>query len=129
MITKQRKMKTKALNWLLMAAVVLGLGMSVTSCSDDDDNKSEEQKEQEAQQKVDTFWDVVGQLTSMDNYTADYQDKTFEPTIGEPSEGNPYVRIVATNDMEAAAMRFANLTGADVNENTVSYEWKMLWAR
>jgi len=125
-------MKKKVFNLLLMAAVVLGLSLCVASCKDDDDKnegKTEEELALEEQQKADMFWDVVGQLTSMDNYTADYQDKTFEPTIGEPSEGNPYVRIVATNDMEAAAMRFANLTGADVNENTVSYEWKMLWAR
>ncbi len=117
--------------YLLMAALVLGLSFAFTSCSDDDDDnkKSEEQKEQEAQeaqQKADAFWAVVGQLTSIDNYTADYQDKTFEPTIGEPSEGNPYVRIVATNDIASAAQRFANLVGldSDFDPNATTYEWK-----
>ena len=42
----------KILNLCLMAALTVGLGLSVTSCKDDDDdnNKSEEQKEQEQQQ-------------------------------------------------------------------------------
>ena len=114
--------------FLLMAAVVLGLGMSVTSCKDDDDDeKSEEQKQQEAQQQADVFWDVVGQLTSMDNYTTDYRNKTFEPTIGQPSDDNPTVRIVATNDLETAAERFANLVGLEMDNGfsaeTPSYSW------
>ena len=50
-------MSKKLFNWMLMAAVVLGLGMSVTSCKDDDDDdkKTEEQKAQEAQEKADRF--------------------------------------------------------------------------
>ena len=112
---------------MLMASVVLGLGMSVTSCKDDDDDKkSEEQKEQEAQeaqQQADAFWAVVGQLTSIDNYTIDYQNKTFEPTIGEPLEGNSTVRVVATNDMASAAERFANLVGASIDANTSNYTY------
>ena len=130
-------MKTRSFNWCsplsivqyVLCIVLLGLSMSVTSCKDDDDdNKSEEQKAQEAQeaqQKADKFWDVVGQLTSTENYNVDYADKTFEPTIGEPQEGNAYVRIVATNDMATAAKRFANLVDvSSINENTSSYEWK-----
>jgi len=119
----------KTWKYLLMAALVCSLSFAVTSCSDDDDDnkKSEEQKEQEAQeaqQKADAFWAVVGQLTSIDNYTADYEGKTFEPTIGEPLEGNYTVRVVATNDMVSAAERFANLTGASIDANTNSYTWK-----
>ena len=100
------------------------------SCKDDDKDggKSAELTEQEVQEQADKFWKVVGQLTSMDNYTADYQDKTFEPNIGEPSEDNPYVRIVATNDQASAAERFANLVDLAVGDGfpvaTPSYEWK-----
>ena len=124
-------MTRKLSNWILMAALTVGLGLSVTSCKDDNDdkneeNKTEEQKAQEAQEQADVFWDVVGQLTSMDNYTVDYKDKTFEPTIGEPQEGNATIRIVATNDMASAAQRFANLVGlgSDFDLNTTNYEWK-----
>ena len=112
-------MTTRSFNWrsplcivhCALCIVLLGLSMSVTSCKDDDDdNKSEEQKEQEALQKADAFWDVVGQLTSTDNYTADYRDKTFEPTIGEPLEGNSTVRVVATNDMASALIPWPCIT-------------------
>ena len=105
--------------------LVLGLGM-MTACSDDDDNKSEEQKEQEKQEalnQANAFWDVVGQLTSIDNYTVDYQNKTFEPTIGEPLEGNNTVRVVATNDMASAAARFASLVGASIDASTLSFTY------
>ena len=106
-----------------LCMVLLGLSMSVISCKDDDDEKSEEQERQEAQQKADAFWDVVGQLTSTDNYTADYRDKTFEPTIGEPLEGNNTVRVVATNDMASAAARFASLVGVSIDANTSNYTY------
>ena len=116
------------MNWLLMAAVVLGLGMSVTSCKDDDEdeeeNKTEEQKQQEAQEKADRFWNVMIQLAGTDAFTTDYEGKTFEPVIGEPSDGNPYVRIVYTNDLRTAAQRFGYLVDADINEDTNSFEWK-----
>jgi len=112
--------------WLLMTAVVLGLSFAVTSCKDDDDDKkSEEQKAEEAKQAEDIFWDVVGQLTSVENYTEDYKDKTFEATIGQPSSNNPTVRIVSTGDMATAAWRFGNLIGnSSINENTPSFEYK-----
>ena len=67
---------------------------------------------------------MVGQLIDPDDYTADYEGKTFEPTIGEPDATNPLVRIVAVNDMATAAYRFAQLVDAQVDENTASYEYK-----
>ena len=65
-------MKYKVFDFLLLAILVFGLGMSVTSCKDDDDNKSEEQKAEEAHEKAAKFWDVVGQLVSVDDVTDDY---------------------------------------------------------
>ena len=113
-------------NFWLLAALVFGLGITVTSCSDDDEDepKSEEQKEQEAQQKASNFWNVVGQLVSVDDVTDDYEGKTFEPTYGLPDATNATTRIVNTNDMKTAAQRFANLVDAKgINENTASYTW------
>ena len=117
-------MKIKLDIWLI-AALVYGLGMTFVSCSDDDDEpKSEEQKEQEAEQKASNFWNVVGQLVSVDDVTDDYEGKTFEPTIGMPDATNATTRIVNTNDMQTAAQRFANLVDAKgINENTTSYKW------
>ena len=114
---------------LLLACIVCGFSLSVTSCKDDDDDNNEqltpEQREQQAQAQHDRFWDVVGQLTSSSSYAADYQDKTFEPNIGEPSSQNPYVRLVATNDLPSAAQRFAALIGQEdtFDPNTADYEW------
>ena len=108
-----------------MAALVVGFGMSVTSCSDDDDDKkTPEQQEAEAEDAASKFWNVVGQLTSMENYTEDYKGKTFDATIGEEDAANPLVRIVATNDMATAARRFAYLIDdMSVTENTSSFDW------
>ena len=120
-----KKMKKNVFNWMLMAAVVLGLGVSVSSCKDDDNELTPEEKEQQEAEKASTFWDVVGQLVSGDDVTAEYQGKTFEPTIGIPDETNPTTRIVNTNDMKTAAQRFANLVGVtSIDENTDSYTWE-----
>ena len=55
----------KLMNLWLLAALVCGLALSVTSCKDDDDdNKSEEQQQQEQAEKASKFWSVVGQLVS-----------------------------------------------------------------
>ena len=112
-------------NIWLMAALVCGLSMMFVSCSDDDDEPtSKEQKEQEAQQKASNFWNVVGQLVSVDDVTDDYEGKTFEPTYGIADPTNATTRIVNTNDMQTAAQRFANLVDEDdINENTNTYTW------
>ena len=118
-------MNKKVFNWMLAAALVFGLSITVTSCKDDDDEPNrEEPTEQEAQQKASKFWSVVGQLVSVDDVTEDYEDKTFEATYGIADATNPTTRIVNTNDMKTAAQRFANLVDATgINENTPSYKW------
>jgi hypothetical protein len=114
----------KILNLWLMAALVCGLSLSVTSCKDDDDdNKSEEQQQQEQEKRASKFWSVVGQLVSSDSYAADYADKTFEPTYGVADAANATTRIVETNDMQTAAQRFSDLVGAAIDENTPSYTY------
>ena len=125
MLKRKNKNKLKKiLNLWLMAALVCGLGLSVTSCKDDDDdNKSEEQQQQEQEERASKFWSVVGQLVSSDDYAADYEDKTFEPTYGVADAANATTRIVETNDMQTAAQRFSDLVGASIDENTPSYTY------
>ena len=41
-------MKRKVFNWMLMAALVCGLSLSVTSCKDDDDDNTSEQRNADA---------------------------------------------------------------------------------
>ena len=120
----------KILNLWLMAALVCGLSMSVTSCKDDDDDNAGGEPETEEQAAtVSKFWSVVGQLVSTDDYTADYADKTFEPTYGTADATNETTRIVETNDMQTAARYFADLITVDdgspvaIDENTQSYTY------
>ena len=121
----------KIMNFWLMAALLCGLSLSVTSCKDDDDddNKSEEQQQQEQETQALKFWSVVGQLVSTDDYTTDYQNKTFEPTYGMAESEGSLTRIVETNDMQTAAQRFANLINVGggsaiaIDENTESYTY------
>jgi len=121
-------MKKKLFHWMLLATMTCGLSLPFVACSDDDDdNKSEEQQQEEAEQANDQanlFWNVVGQLAGTTNYTADYADKTFEPTIGTADEGSQYTRVVALNNMKAAAQSFADLVGANIDESTPSFEYK-----
>ena len=54
-------------------------------------------------------WRLISMLTDEGTAPSGWQDKTFEPTIGKAVDGDPYTRVVSTNDVEAAAARFAEL--------------------
>ena len=102
----------------LMAAVTL------TACKDDDDNDNNNAPtEEQVQEQTAHYWDVVGQLVSMDNYTTDYASLTFLPVIGEPSAANPLARVVQTNTLEAAVERYNDLTGAAIDTLTSEHTW------
>ncbi len=105
-----------------MAALVFGLGMSVTSCNDDDNNNEEkQQKEAEAKAEAsEKFWSVVGQLISYTDIVDDYEDKAFESNVGRPADNDPLTRIVGTNSMEAAVQSYNELTGANITTSTAS---------
>ena len=118
--------------FLLMAALVCCLSLSVTSCKSDDDKndnnngQSEEQQDQQAmeeQMKDNARFAVLDQLADIDTIKADFLSETFEPGIGMPDGDDTSTRIVNTNTMEAAAERFANIVDANIDENTPSYTW------
>ena len=120
-------MKRNKLNIWLMSAIVCGISLSFASCEDKDDLSIEEQQQQEESARIDKasrYWDVVGHLVSMENYTEEWEGKTFEPTIGSQDESDPQTRIVATNTASYAAERYSTLVGATgITESTVSHEW------
>jgi len=116
-----------------MLAILLAMFVVLPSCKDDDKNDSgqdpNKQTDQddialvdnaETREKALTFWSIASQLIGADQYTDDYANATFEPIIGK-EDGN--TRIVATNTMAAAAQRFADLTGADIDESTATYTY------
>jgi len=86
---------------------------------------TEAEKEQQKLDEQLSFWDVVGQLVSFEDYTDEYEEKTFEPTYGTPESEGSLTRIVNTNDMRTAAARFANLVGRDdIDANTPSFTFR-----
>ena len=114
--------------FLLMAALVCGLSLSVTSCKDDDKDNgpSEEELEQQAleQQDLDNariaILDQLADLDEVESSEVDLLSQEFKPVIGVPDENEEAIRYVYTNTMEAAAERFADLVGAEIDENTPS---------
>jgi len=119
----------RRLNLWLLAALLCGMSMSVTSCKDDDknDNMSEEQQqEQQAiaeQEREMTALNVLDYLADLSDAPADYFSGSYEPSIGVADGGDAGTRIVNTNDMETAAMRFSDMVEADIDEDTQTYTW------
>ena len=118
-------MKTKRLNWLLMATLMVGLGTTITACSDDDNDKNKSQQPAELADPLDTdearvAWRWLNQLTSTETLTTDWASKTYEPTVGIASENNALTRIVVCTDLEDARQHFASL--ADIEEDKLGSE-------
>ena len=121
----------KSIRVLLTAAIGVVIGFGMASCADNIDNStgpSDNPQEQQAadaqQEKALKFWNVVSQLVDVDDYTADYENKTFEPTYGVLLGTATDTRYVYTNTAAAAAERFADLVERDdIDENTQSYTY------
>ena len=118
----------KYFNSLLTVAMTAALSFSIASCVDNIDNSTkpsdnpQEQASDAQEAKAQKFWSVVSQLVDVDEYTEDYEDKTFEPTYGIAMGTDTSTRYVFTNDAATAAERFADLVERDdIDENTQSY--------
>lgn len=114
-IKKNVKMK-KTLHFWLMALLVGGLSMAVTSCKDDDkddggNNDNEEYVPNELDETdIARLW-LTG-LTDAEGAFADNWDtKTYEPSYGIESETHPTTRIISVTDIEYARQHFASVTG------------------
>ena len=117
----------------LTAAIVAALSLGMASCADKIDNsvtpsdnpQQEQQAADEQQEKAEKFWSVVSHLVDVDEYTPDYENKTFEPVYGV-SRGDNGTRYVFTNTAAAAAERFADLVDVQegIDENTDSYTFE-----
>lgn len=117
-------MKRKFTNLMLSAVLMAGMTLNLASCKDDDEpsNTTDDNGENtEETNTEDPFWGVLGQIVAADEITDDYAGKTFTVCYGSEDPSDPQTRIVETNTLEAAAERFAALTGADIDENTSSY--------
>ena len=105
--------------FLLMAALVCGLSLCVTSCKDDDNsNVPEEQETYEGLSTLenDQLADLVAAWTdtSRDELNGtEWLNNTFEPTVGmELDESNPGIRLVVANTVEEADSIAASMLGS-----------------
>ena len=104
-----------------MAAVVLGLSLSVTACSDDDDDNNGSEQKKDDVNKLDTDdsrvafrWLCV--LANAQTLDDNWQSKTYEPTVGQASENNQYTRIVVVRDLDEAKQHFASLADMETSK-------------
>ena len=112
-------MRTKLSNWMLAAALMCGLSLSVTSCKDDDDDSkpSEEQETNEGLSTLedDQLADLIAAWTDTGrdelNGTA-WRNGTYEPTVGLVlDESQPGIRYVAVGTTEEADRYAASALG------------------
>ena len=123
----------KTWNYLLMAALVVGLGMSVTACSDDDENNNERTPEEIAQdpyekesEAADALYRLVSQLSICDSLPNNWKTATFEPKAGKVlDQSQPRVRTIAVNNAAEAVARYNSLTGKDLPATTVTDTYKV----
>jgi hypothetical protein len=125
----REKMTRKLTNWMLMAALVVGLGMNVTSCKDDDDENNNERTPEEIAQDpyekeseaADALYRLVSQLSVCDSLPNNWKTATFEPKAGKVlDQSQPRVRTIAVNNAAEAVARYNSLTGKDLPATTTS---------
>ncbi len=107
----------RILSLWLVATLLCGLG-ATTSC---EKGPTPEEQQKQKKEQASRYWRVVSHLVSVEDITDDYQDKTFEPTIGTPDAGDPLARIVSTNSLQSAVMRYNSLTGAEITTETATH--------
>ena len=125
---------SKTWKYLLMAALVVGLGMNVTSCKDDnDDNNNERTPEEIAQdpyekesEAADALYRLVSQLSVCDSLPNNWKTATFEPKAGKVLDASqPRVRTIAVNNAAEAVARYNSLTGKDLPATTITDTYKV----
>ncbi len=106
----------KTTTWMLMALLVVGFSMTLSSCKDDE--MSAEEKAWHESDPYDKgsaealdFWTVISQLTDLQTLPNDWKTANFEPTIGTTSDTDPYTRTVIVKDVAEAIASYSCLIG------------------
>ena len=124
----------KPWTYLLMAALVVGLGMNVSSCKDDDDDNNNERTPEEIAQDpyekeseaATALYRLVSQLSVCDSLPNNWKTATFEPKAGKViDQSQPRVRTIAVNNAAEAVARYNSLTGKDLPATTMSDTYKV----
>ena len=118
---------------LLMAAVVLGLGVCVTSCSSDDDDKTNNNEQKDTfdpygktTESGNACFNLLSQLAAVtDSLPNDWKTHTYKTLEGSVlDESQPFVRSIAIEDMDEAIQYFNDLTGVELG-SAKAYTWQM----
>ena len=122
----------KLFNWMLMAALVVSFGTTITACSDDDDDEkkggNEELKADDPYEKngevASALFRVVGNLCGVDSLPDNWKSATYEPTKGKVLDASqPLVRSIAVASLSEAVSVFRSLTGENLADNATSASW------
>ena len=131
----ENDMMKKCFNWMLTAALVCGLGLSFTACSDDDDdnNGAVDEREQQVINGLPTNDEVqLGALLQawVSDFTATdvvpgILSKTFVADVGEADKANATVRTIVVGTQEAADQYAVNALGTlGINpQQPVGFTW------
>ncbi len=129
-------MNKKTLNWMLMAAVVLGLSMNFTACSSDDDDEDNKEETPDYVDTTDPFgkntkegiacYNLLSRLAGVKNGLPDNwkSGATFDPVEGQVLDASqPFVRSVVVDDIDEAADYYNNLVDKNISSSTSKDSW------
>ena len=131
----ENDMMKKCFNWMLTAALVCGLGLSFTACSDDDDDNNgavDEREQSVVNGLVSNDETLLGSLLQawVPDFTAadivpGILDKTFVADVGEADEANATVRTMVMGTQDAADEYAVNALGSlGINpQQPVGFTW------
>ena len=109
--------------FLLLAALVCCLSLSVTSCKSDDNNSSDsegvmtpDEVAATDNEEARTAFRWLCILTEAENFDENWKSKTWEPTIGVASANNANTRIVVVSDLNEAREKFAKLADMEATQ-------------
>ena len=108
-------------DFLLIAALICGMSLGVSSCKDDDKNENgdgnnNEVRTDELSDEEVQAWSWVSVLTDEATPPTGWQNKSFEATVGVQSDNDATARLIFVADLDDAKANFASIAGCDPNE-------------
>ena len=114
-------MMKKHFYFLLLAALVCGLSLSVTSCKDDDKNDSNGGDDSELvegglSEEDAQAWSWVSVMTDEAAQETGWQNKSYDVTIGLQSDNDPGARLIIVSNLDDAKANFSSIAGCAPEE-------------
>lgn len=111
----------KYFGFVLIAAVVCGFSLAVTSCKDDENDNSGQNGTEQPTDAMDeegamAAWRLLCALTDADSLASDWQSQQYDPTVGVSTTNQQFVRLVQVNNLADAKMHFGSMTDLTPSE-------------